>query len=289
MDENTNNGYFAEEDDWSDIDLSDVYDDAAETAGAGEAQADQPAAEPEQEPTEPVQDTEGTQPQADQPAGEQADQSFTLKHLDETRTVGRDEVIALAQKGMDYDRIRARLDAQSDYDEIRRQLSEQSEAIDFLNDLAKKNNMSLTDFIDAATATSRARPDRSDYDAVLAQVRLERRERALEKREASLNETNRQAEAQNEQNARIQEDIRRFQAAFPDVKPADIPAEVWEEVGKGKTLTEVWAMRENARLRAEMEAERKNKTNAQRSTGSRQTAGAADAQDEFDRLWYSDD
>jgi hypothetical protein len=37
-----------------------------------------------------------------------SNQSFTLKHLGEVRTVGRDEVIALAQKGLDYDRIRGR-------------------------------------------------------------------------------------------------------------------------------------------------------------------------------------
>ena len=36
---------------------------------------------------------------------------FTLKHLDERRTVNREEVIALAQKGLDYDRIRAKYDA----------------------------------------------------------------------------------------------------------------------------------------------------------------------------------
>jgi hypothetical protein len=40
-----------------------------------------------------------------------SDQSFTLKHLSEVRTVGRDEVITLAQKGLDYDRIRGKYDA----------------------------------------------------------------------------------------------------------------------------------------------------------------------------------
>jgi hypothetical protein len=39
-----------------------------------------------------------------------SDQSFTLKHLDEIRTVGRGEVITLAQKGLDYDRIRGKYD-----------------------------------------------------------------------------------------------------------------------------------------------------------------------------------
>jgi len=41
------------------------------------------------------------------------DGSFTLKHLGETRTVGRDEVITLAQKGLDYDRIRRKYDETS--------------------------------------------------------------------------------------------------------------------------------------------------------------------------------
>lgn len=36
---------------------------------------------------------------------------FTLRHLDDTFSVGRDEVIALAQKGLDYDRIREKLEA----------------------------------------------------------------------------------------------------------------------------------------------------------------------------------
>ena len=40
----------------------------------------------------------------------QADR-FELKHLDEKRSVSREEVIALAQKGLDYDRIRAKYDA----------------------------------------------------------------------------------------------------------------------------------------------------------------------------------
>jgi hypothetical protein len=52
-----------------------------------------------------------------------SDQSFTLKHLGEVRTVGRDEVITLAQKGLDYDRIRGKYDAfvQTDAATLKRQ------------------------------------------------------------------------------------------------------------------------------------------------------------------------
>ena len=38
----------------------------------------------------------------------EAEEAFTLKYMGEERTVGREEALALAQKGMDYDRIRGR-------------------------------------------------------------------------------------------------------------------------------------------------------------------------------------
>lgn len=60
------------------------------------------------------QDNEGQQDDDDDAdkmtAGRDADQSFTLKHFNEVRSVGRDEVIALAQKGLDYDRNRGKYD-----------------------------------------------------------------------------------------------------------------------------------------------------------------------------------
>ena len=56
-------------------------------------------------------------PRAEKGAG---DESFTLRHLGETKSVGRDEVIALAQKGMDYDRIRGKLgDASRELEALR--------------------------------------------------------------------------------------------------------------------------------------------------------------------------
>ena len=42
--------------------------------------------------------------------GREADRSFTLKHLGAVKTVGRDEIVTLAQKGLDYDRQRQRND-----------------------------------------------------------------------------------------------------------------------------------------------------------------------------------
>lgn len=56
----------------------------------------------------------------DTPEIEPAIDQFELKHLGEIKKVTRDEVIALAQKGMDYDRIRGRLDELSGEKDERR-------------------------------------------------------------------------------------------------------------------------------------------------------------------------
>lgn len=57
------------------------------------------------------QETEGHD--ATDGRSDSSDQSFTLKHLGDVRAVGRDEVITLAQKGLDYDRVRGKYDAAS--------------------------------------------------------------------------------------------------------------------------------------------------------------------------------
>ena len=92
--------------DLNDIDMSDVdfgapADDAEPTEGAT----------PETDPAdqhEPEEGGGGTGEAEDKTAEKETDQ-FTLKHLDETKTVSREEVVTLAQKGMDYDRLEGKV------------------------------------------------------------------------------------------------------------------------------------------------------------------------------------
>ena len=56
------------------------------------------------------QEIDGTEPRSESEADGQ-DQLVTLRHLGEDRQVTLSEVQALAQKGLDYDRIREKLDA----------------------------------------------------------------------------------------------------------------------------------------------------------------------------------
>ena len=271
MNENENQVLDTVSDDWDDMDFSDLADTEVEPGTEAPA-ADQQA---EQEVQEPAEQEHTAQ------ARQEADQSFQLKHMDEVRTVGREEVIALAQKGLDYDRIRGKLEQRDQID------SEDQEAAALIRAMAEKAGMGLSDFLDATAAAQRCKPDRSDYDAVLAQVKLERKERGISAREDALNAAQQQEQERRQADQRRQADIQSFLRSFPDVKADTIPKAVWAEVAKGRSLTEAYAVYQAEQPRRELETERQNAKNAARSAGSRATAGASDM-DEFDRLWYDD-
>ena len=80
-----------------------VTETASETEGAQSA-SDGGAAETAAEAGAEAQ-TETTEQKADAP-----EKTWTLRHMDETKNVGEAEMVTLAQKGMDYDRIRAKYD-----------------------------------------------------------------------------------------------------------------------------------------------------------------------------------
>jgi hypothetical protein len=72
-----------------------------------------------------------------------------------------------------------------------------------------------------------------------------------------------------------------FLDAYPDVKPEDIPVEVWVEVNKGRNLLDAYVSYENKRLKEEMakfqqqqQVQQANEKNAASSTGSAKSSGA---------------
>jgi hypothetical protein len=117
-------GYVAETDD-----LEEDHPGAPEEAKPGERAADG-ARDPE--PEGPGKQTGGAQ----EPG------IFTLKHLDEVRTVGRDEVVRLAQQGMDYDRVR------SERDQLRKYRDELGPALEMVRDFAGKSGLAPEEYLE---------------------------------------------------------------------------------------------------------------------------------------------
>lgn len=275
----------AEADDWDDIDLSDVQDNDPDQDESEEEEATEAPDEADQQNEEPAEEETPTE-ENDQPDGqEEADQpTFDLKYMGEIKTVGREEVVTLAQKGLNYDRILGERDT------AKAEVSRLQEYENFLQELAGPDNLSIEDLIDSTRAEVLAKKEGLDPSVALQRIKLDRDKRAFEAQKSREQADQRAKQAEEE---RQQEDFRRFVQAYPGVKAQDIPAEVWEKVRGGVPLVTAYAQHENKQLReenaalkAKVETAEQNKKNKERSTGSQSSAGKSSKKDIFEELWY---
>lgn len=267
-------------DDWDDISLADVVEETAESAPEGEAGADQPEAE-----------TEGNgEPEADEKPEAEAkpDQAFELKHLDEVRTVGRDEVIELAQKGMDYDRVREKYDAAKESIEW---YSKNGDSVRWLEEIAKEQGMTFEELVDSTRAQIMANRTNQSLAVCKGIVANERKALQLEAQKKAIEAKG----ADGDKKAKMDADLKAFQSAYPEQfkNPDGIPKEVWDAVHQGETLVNAYRAWENKQLKeqlakekAEAEKRKQEQKNKARSTGSQASAGKQSEMDEFDRAWY---
>lgn len=264
-----------DDEEWGDdLDFSDLKaeDDEDDEVIEFDVEADQPTEEPNVEPEAP----EAEKP-VDEQKDENADQRFSLKHMDEVKEVNRDEVIELAQKGMDYDRIRTERDTmKADYGQLQDYKA-------LITELAENSGMNAEDFVMNVRAKLMvAKGANLTEETALQQLKAKAAENAAaEKEEKSAEEANRQAEAEK---ARKEADVQNFIATFPGVEAKDIPAEVWNVAKKTGNLTGAYSAYRIKQLEEQIATAEKNKKNEERSTGSRKTGGNS-VFDNFDAMW----
>lgn len=218
-------------DSWDGADLSGVSDDG----GSGD---ETPSPETLREIEEDWYRDE--EKRADKKDGDQTDGLFRLKHLDKTLDVKQDELIRLAQKGLDYDRIRGK------YSELSAFKSENAKAFDYLTRIAGEKGVSVKELVGDSGAES------------------------------------------GEDN-RLRSEIGEFLSLCPDAQINDIEPEVWRDAASGMNLFTAYTLRQNEKLRAELEAERQNRINREKGVLSRSSDGSAQRLSELERLWYEDD
>lgn len=210
---------------------------------------------------------------ADQPAEEEpesteleeapdTDQWLELKHFDEVRKVNKEEAKVLAQKGMDYDRIRGKLGELQRYE-------------DFLNEI-KGDFASIDDLMDDTRARLKADKDGISYEDALSKVK-EKPAETKQTKDEILEQIRQQS-------------IKDFALAHPDIQVQDIPQEVWEDVFKTNNLEASYAKYEAKSLKDQIAVLQKNAQNKSRSTGSMKSSGnSTNEKSEFDRIMESDD
>ena len=264
---------------WAEEEDAMVEDGAHETEDQPEdaqQQADQPAA-PETE-TPPEQSAE--EERADQP------QLFTLKYRGEQLQVTQDEMVALAQKGRDYDTVR------QERDQLLQYRQEADQALELVRGYAQRNGMTVGDYLDYCRRRELMSQGINEQTAN-AQIAVEKQQAALQRQNAEAAAARRQQEAEADQARQRQEaqrkDFAAFLGAYPGVKTTEIPKEVWEKVAQGESLVSAYTMHRNRQLEAELAAERQNRKNQQRTTGSLSDPAGGDRQDDIDRWWNEDD
>ena len=259
--------------DKDDFDLSDEPE-AAEAEDQREEADEQEQTEAEPEETaeaEPKQEEKAEQPR------------FHLKHNGEELDVDTAKVVELAQKGLDYDRVR----------EERNSFKEQHPTFKayetFLSELAEASGTDIPGLMEQTRATllvqkAKAEGKELSEAAAIAQIRAESR-KAAEKPAAEEPKPEKTPEQEQEEQRKA--NVAAFVKAYPGVKAEDIPKEVWDDCFRTGDLTGAYARWENKKLRAENEKLKQNQKNKERSTGSRRSAGASAPKDDFDEAWDS--
>ncbi len=230
-----------------------------------------------------AQEAEKAENTANQP------EMFSLKNkILGDKQVTKEEYDAFAQKGYDYDRV------QQERDQLREYKKAADPAYTAIKEYAKRAGFgeNIAGFLDALREQELRQGGKTEAEAknIVAhekkEAELTAREKAVAEKEQAQTSA---AQAEQQERERRQKSVADFYVMYPDVKPEEVPKEVWDAVfNKGADLTNAYTMYENKRLAAELAAERKNKENKSSAPGSL-VANAVSEQDEIDRMWAEDD
>lgn len=211
--------------------------------------------------------------------------TYDLKYLGETKQVSREEVIELAQKGMDYDRQRERAESsKSELDGLRKYKTENDSTIAeikaYMSEVGSENLSELLDELRVGKLVAGG----MNRETATERVARERAERAL-KLATDREAENGKADKQNEQ---AQKDVADFRAAHPDVDLKELLPKLKEDLEATKNLSAAYdryenrrLTEENKRLQEQLASKEKDSDNKRRAPGSQKAAGSDKPNDLF--------
>lgn len=208
------------------------------------------------------------------------EKTFTLRYMKEDKEYSENDTIILAQKGLDYDRVR------SERDSLKSELPTFKEYKSFLEELASDSGVSVDQLIENVRSSRLVERERKAGNVISETAAKEQIQR--EKSERDKYNAVKEDEIKPEETPAKKEkdlDVATFIKAYPDVKAEEIPESVWIEVRNGADLTSAYTRYENKQLKSRIAAIEQNQKNAERSTGSRKTTGNNHTYDDFDAAW----
>lgn len=218
----------------------------------------------------------------EKPTGSQA-QTITVKYNGETRELTVEEAVTLAQKGLDYDKVRG------ERDELRN-----GRANRIIGEYARENSMSVEQYLQFLEDGQKTKMLNREMDALSAKhpdapeaVLREMAEMRIAAREKDA--AAEAAEKKNREDSERQKPWADLLREFPEIRKAeDLPEDVLADIQSG--LTPVDAMRrhqikekdrEITELKAKLEAKEKNQTNKKRAIGSAASDAKTGEKDAF--------
>nr|DAN18066.1 MAG TPA: hypothetical protein [Caudoviricetes sp.] len=238
-------------------------------------------------------DEGGGEGQQQDASGAESGETFTLKVLGVEQTVGRDEVIQLAQKGKDYDRVKEASERLKTEVEGLRDFRSKNEADlrELRAYMEESGAESVSDILDAMRISAMAAKGVS-REVAAERVKNARLQRQLQEKEERIT-------ADETQQRKVQGDLNEFRKAYPDVAvDKSLLEQLADDIRVTGNLTAAYQRRENRRLSKELEkaksdlaAEKQNQSNKQRSGGSQKSSSGNSETwlDQFQQGLLSDD
>lgn len=142
----------------------------------GDAAQQEVSAPPEDHP---AQENLTQQPEKEEQKPADQPELFTIKNRDETRQVARDELVAMAQKGWDYDHVR------EERDQLRAYRKEADPALELVKSYAQRNGMNVSDYLDFCRKQELIASGMSERDAA-NKVGMEKERAELDRQRAEM-------------------------------------------------------------------------------------------------------
>ena len=275
--------------DTDDSDVTETDDDTPETDSDDEEDADGDDSEDEDDTDDSDDDGADSDGEGDK-GNTNANDTFTIKVNKEERQVSRDEMITLAQKGADYDRVKEQnTKHQQTIADLQTKLegfSSQQAALDILATIAQKSNSTLEQLTESLYINFRKSAGASE-DVAREELKSARLEKELNGYKAQQAQ---QQEKETDAETRAQRDLEEFGREYPNVSlTEELVNKLVPDIKNGMTLSAAYRKYEKAQdtariadLERQLAAKAQNDKNKKRSPGSQRDSGGRSPKSDYD-------
>ena len=259
-----------------------------------EEETGESAQEAEESPETGEESSEGSTPEQEKkpedgnPEAALEPQKFTIKGNKGTREVELPEMMELAQKGADYDRVKGQLEtSRTNEANLQKTVDEQSPIMEVLQLAAKDAGVDVAELVDSIHVGLLKGKGMTEAEA-RAEIRAAKAEKAVNDLKNKPAQEEKPETDSNQERAK--REIAEFQTAFPGVQlNQETLDKLAPDVQNGMTLTSAYLKMENARLTAELaeqkralEAEKQNQKNRRQAAPGQNDSGGGREKDAFE-------